>query len=73
LHHKAGTILAENAINIYKEHVPIHLVTFVNFFTHEETRLKKYTDSIYDAMHAIEVNEVNGSSESETTDDGLVF
>ena len=73
LHHKNGKIIEENAARIYAEYAPLHLVSYTNFFTQEESRLKKYTSTIYDSIKAIEINEISGTSESEVDENGLVF
>jgi len=73
-HHKVGKILDENAIGIYGEHVPIHLVTYANFFTMETKRLKSYTDNMYSNVNAIEVETLEGTATSEVDEDtGLIF
>ena len=73
-HHKIGKILDENAINIYGEHAPLHLVAYANFFTMETNRLKTYTDSMLTDMNNIEIDALSGTSNSEIDDDtGMIF
>jgi len=73
-HSKSGTILADNAANIYREHAPIHMVAYANFFKIEEQRLRAFTDKIQAAMAAIETEDIGSHSQSEVDDDtGLIF
>ena len=73
LHHKSGIITSENAIKIFSGQFPLHLVSSANLFAVESMNLKTVTDEYYDLMHKIEVQHVEGTSESDESDDGLVF
>jgi len=73
-HHKVGKILDENALSVYSEYAPVHLVTYANFFTMETARLKSYTDNMITDMNNIEINTIEGTSNSEIDEDtGMVF
>ena len=72
-HHKTGTILSENAKSIYKEHVPIHLVAYTNFFTSEVDRLKDYVNNIDNAFQAITIDSLTSTNDAVVDDDGIVF
>jgi len=73
-HHKVGKILDENALAIYSEHAPIHLISYANFFTMETERLKSYTDGMLTDMNNIEIDTIQGTENSDVDEDtGMVF
>jgi len=73
LHHKSGIVTSENANKIFGKQYPLHLVSSANLFSVETMNLKTVTDEYYNMMHKIEVQHVEGTSESDESDDGLVF
>ena len=72
-HHKTGAILSENAKSIYKEHIPIHLVAYTNFFTNEVNRLKEYVEKVDNAFQAITIDALSSTNDATVNDDGIVF
>lgn len=73
LHHKSGIVRSENANKIFGKQYPLHLISSANLFGVESMNLKTVTDEYYDMMHKIEVQHVEGTTESDESDDGLVF
>lgn len=74
LHHKRGYVTEENALDIYKEQFPLHMISYANFFSIEEKSLKSVTENYYNIMNSIKSEDVGGSSRSNVDDDsGLVF
>lgn len=73
-HSKVGRILDENALKIYNEYAPIHLISYANFFTKETARLKTYSTSMLNDLNNIEIDSIQGSDNSQLDDDtGIIF
>jgi len=72
-HNKVGRIVHENAIDKYDGLLPLHLVSFTNFFTLEIERLKKYSDSVKQSMASVEVPVIPNDVNNDIDENGLVF
>ena len=74
LHHKHGIIQHPEAISIYKDQLPLYMISSGNFFAIENEGLEKVTNDYYNVMDSIEVKEVKGTSRSTADEDtGLVL
>jgi hypothetical protein len=74
LHHKTGYVTDVQAVEMYKEQFPLHLVTFANFFVSEEETLHELSDNYYNVMDSIKNKAVKGASRSRSNSSGgLVF
>ena len=74
LHHKHGVIQNPEAIEIFKDQLPLYMISSSNFRVIENEGLAKVTEDYYNVMDQIEAKEVDGTSRSQMDDDtGLVL
>lgn len=74
LHHKHGVIQHPDAIAIFKDQLPLYMISSANFLTIENEGLEKVTNDYYNVMDSIEVKEVKGTTRSQVDEDtGLVL
>lgn len=73
MHHKKGKVIDANAIDIYQEQFPLHMVAFANYFTLEEKALSNVTNGYTDIMNSIVNDEIQGTKDSHTDENGLIF
>ena len=73
-HHKHGYVTESNALEIFKDQFPLHMVTYANFFTNEEKSLRAVTEDYNNIMNSIKIDNITGTSRSVIDDEtGLVF
>lgn len=73
LHHKVGYITDPEVIKIFQDQVPLHLVSYSNFFDTEAEYLDKCIED-YDAlMRSIKTTAVSGTADSVEDDSGLII
>lgn len=74
LHHKVGYVDDNDAIAMFKDQFPLHMVMFSNFFEAEEENLNKIADDAYNVANSIKSKDVQGTSKSKLDDEtGLVL
>lgn len=69
---KAGTIISENAINVFKNQCPIHLVAYANLFVAENKVLNKIIEDYDEMSRQIVVEDISAVGVVDE-DTGIVF
>ena len=74
LHHKVGYVTEDNALTVFGEQFPLHLVTYSNFFARESAALKEADEKFKEMQAAIQNHAVAGSSNAtEDEDSGFIL
>lgn len=73
LHRKKGFVTAPNAIKIYSEQFPIHMISVANILAAEEESLHKAAATFKSIVENISTREHTGFNGSAVHDSGLVY
>ena len=73
MHHKVGYIVNENAKAIFESQVPLHLVTYSNFFVRESEALQAADKRYKEMEESIKNQNITGTHNSNVQDDGFVL
>jgi hypothetical protein len=74
MHHKVGYVTEKNAIETYEGQFPLHMVSYLNFFTAEESALSKVVDDYHNIRDSMVNKPIDAPSRAVIDDDtGLVF
>lgn len=73
-HDKLGKILEENVLKKYGKMLPLHLVTYTNYFTNESHKLKDYIVKMKNKYANLEIDEIASIDGAKTDEEtGLDF
>jgi hypothetical protein len=73
LHHKRGFVTAENALSIYGEQFPIHIVMAANAMVSEMDALNASAENYNNIMKNIKTKQLESSINTDEDEDGMVF
>lgn len=74
LHHKSGFITAEHILEVVKEeNLPLHMISFGNFFIAENKKLQELYAHYENAANAISNEQLVGCNDSSVDETGLIL